>query len=139
LGISVSTTSHKKSFNENAAQALCSEALVMRIISENTSIPLPWAYRYSNTLDKEVGGPYILMDFVEGSNGQDAWFDRSTSPTTLEAQREKILRESTAAMDSLGRSTFKSSGAPDIDESGNLKDNCLLMRVVDVSAPLQKM
>ena len=109
------------------------------MIDELYWVHIPNVYDYSDTLENGIGCPYILMDFMEGINGQDAWFDRSISPSALEVRRERILCEVAAAMHALGRFTFKSAGAPDVDEYGNFNGHCRSMLVVDASASLRKM
>jgi hypothetical protein len=52
-------------FDSSASAAVRSEALIMRLIRRETSIPILEVFAFDTSLDNELGCPYNLMSFVE--------------------------------------------------------------------------
>lgn len=61
---------------EEDAFELRSQALTMNYIRRKTKLPVPEVLAYSNTVNNDLGHPYILMPFIEGT----PVFDSGTSP-----------------------------------------------------------
>jgi len=50
------------------------EALTLEHLNPHVpGIPVPHVYKYSSTFDKEIGLPFILMDWVTGTLLADIW------------------------------------------------------------------
>ena len=134
----VPVTGHTDSFDEGAARSLRSEALKMKLISQETSIPIPKVHHFETSLENEIGCPFILMDCVEGINGQASWFDRTIDSSLLEERRARILRDVANAMQQLGRFTYQCGGSPTYDDNHNFAGIGPL-RVPDHDAELRRM
>ncbi|KAF8904709.1 kinase-like domain-containing protein [Gymnopilus junonius] len=84
----------KESFHDSDAKALKSQALTMRFIKQNTSIPVPDVIHFDTTFDNALGAPFLLITWLEGIPIYSAW--RKTSSfddhTILDERREKMLR-----------------------------------------------
>ncbi|KAI0992956.1 hypothetical protein K3495_g15228 [Podosphaera aphanis] len=108
-------------FDESASAALTSEALTMRFLRANTSIPIPNVYAFDASLDSELGCPFILLEFISGIPLQECWFDesRSISQDVMQARRSRILKDIASAMAQLDRFAFDSGGALIFDDDGS--------------------
>lgn len=93
-----------------AQSALKSQALTMRFIQENTTIPLPKVYAVDANSSNEIGAPFIVMSFVPGSTVASTWFDRF-GPTPLEERRHRTLDTVAEAMSQLQRFHFDKIGS----------------------------
>jgi aminoglycoside phosphotransferase (APT) family kinase protein len=71
------------SSTETTKCSLISQVHTMRFIREKTTIPLPEVYAFDTTSENEIGVPYIVMSFIDGSTVRSMWFDK-TGPTPLE-------------------------------------------------------
>lgn len=69
--LKVPALGHHDAWDESGARALTSEALTMRLLARETTVPLPVMYHYDSSLDNELHCPFILMDFVDGLQCQD--------------------------------------------------------------------
>lgn len=125
-------------FTASAAAALRSEALTMRLIQRETSIPIPCVFAFSSTLDNELGVPYILMEFMPGISLYDCWFDMRISKEERRSRRNNTLQDIARAMAQLSRFSFSTGGALMYDAKGDLI--CPgPMRLVDHQAMLQRL
>ncbi|EEQ32596.1 hypothetical protein McanMca71_004043 [Microsporum canis] len=55
-------------FNASASSALQSEALTMKLIRRETSVPVPDVFEFDATVGNELGVPFILMSFIQGTS-----------------------------------------------------------------------
>lgn len=53
-------------WDSSAARALRSEALTMRMLRQQTSIPIPEVYSFDASLDNDFRCPFILMEYMDG-------------------------------------------------------------------------
>lgn len=125
-------------FDASAAVALRSEALTMRLIRRETSIPIPDVLAFEASLDNALGCPFILMSFIPGISLYDCWFDRSVPTDQLHARRTQALKGIAAAMAQLDRFAFDRGGALVFDEKGD-PTGVGPMRRVDHQAMLDRM
>ena len=72
---------HEKSWTKSLKQALDSEAQTMRLLRQETSIPIPEIHAFDSTLDNELGCPFILMEKVSGRSMYYGWYDDQSSKT----------------------------------------------------------
>ncbi|KAI9827423.1 MAG: hypothetical protein M1819_006964 [Sarea resinae] len=133
--LKVPATGHRDRFDEMAARALTSEALTMRLLKRETTIPCPEVYLWDASLDNELHCPFILMDYVAGIPLYDCWFDRNIPRDLLESRRKQILRDLAKAMVQMNQFAFSKGGAPLFNEDGQLR-SIGPMRNVDVNAML---
>jgi hypothetical protein len=105
-------------WDEIYAQALRSEALTMKLVARETTVPVPKVHHFEPGLENELGCPFILMDYIDGAQCHRAWFDRSADKDVLEQRRHRTLRDLAGAMMQLQRLTFPFGGALKFDEEG---------------------
>ncbi|KAL8919543.1 MAG: hypothetical protein Q9208_006735 [Pyrenodesmia sp. 3 TL-2023] len=101
-----------------SAKALISEALTMKFIYHNSSVPVPRIYSFDSTPDNPVKCPYILMEKVGGKSLYYGWYHKS--PAAKDRFRELALESIAKAMVQLGTFTFSSAGALQLDDEGNI-------------------
>lgn len=135
--LKVPATAYAGGFDSKAARALKSEAMTMRLLKQDTEIPVPEVFSFDATFDNEVQSPFILMEFIRGIPLYECWFDRSCSKDVLEQRRERALRGVAEAMLQLNKYTFHQGGAPVFDQDGNLRIGPL--RSVDMPAMLDQL
>jgi predicted Ser/Thr protein kinase len=125
-------------FDENAARALTSEALVMQLLKRETTIPVPEVYSFDTSFDNCINCPFILMEFMAGIPVYDCWFDKEASEELVEQRRTRTLQDLAAAMVQLNKFTYTLGGEPTFDEDGN-STGIGPLRAVDMSAMLERM
>ena len=108
-------------FTETAKSSLESQALTMRFIRKETTIPLPDVYAVDSKSSNEIGAPYIVMSFIAGSTVSSKWFDK-TGPTPLEERRQRTLDTVAEAMSQLRRFQFDKIGSLQFND-GTSKDS----------------
>ncbi len=106
-------------FDEPAAKALSSEALTMRLLRRETTIPVPEVFAFDATLDNELECPFILMRFIPGMSLYNCWFDKSIPKDIIQARRTRTLEEIAAAMVQLDKFSFDQGGSIVFDEQGH--------------------
>ncbi|KAF2139913.1 uncharacterized protein K452DRAFT_231635 [Aplosporella prunicola CBS 121167] len=109
----------KSSWKAEDAVALRSQALTMRFISQKTDLPIPQLIAYDTTHNNEIGHPYIIMTFLEGSRVCDVWDNEEFSPS-LEMRRLKIIKSLAYTMTSLKNISFDLIGMLHFDSDENL-------------------
>ena len=97
-GLKIPANGHRGCFDRSAAEALKSEALTMQTIQRETTIPLPTVYGFDNTMDNELGCPYMMMEWLQGKPLWEVWFDKKASPARLEQVRIRALQTIAAAI-----------------------------------------
>lgn len=91
-----------------------SEVKTMHFIRKNTTIPIPDIIRFDGTTENEIGWPYFIMEFVEGTPVSRLWFDE-TGKTPLEERRQRILDTIAGAMSQLKDFSFNKIGSLQFD------------------------
>ncbi|KAH8150741.1 uncharacterized protein LAJ45_05437 [Morchella importuna] len=91
-----------------------SEVKTMHFIRRNTTIPIPNIISFDSTTENEVGWPYLMMEFVEGTPVSRLWFDE-TGKTPLEERRHRILDTIASAMSQLKDFSFNKIGSLQFD------------------------
>ncbi|KAH0602458.1 uncharacterized protein H6S33_008797 [Morchella sextelata] len=92
-----------------------SEVKTMRFIRQNTTIPIPDIISFDGTTENEIGWPYFMMEFVEGTPVSRIWFDE-TGKTPLEERRHRILDTLAGAMSQLKDFSFNRIGSLQFDD-----------------------
>lgn len=67
-------------------------ALGLRYMKNNTYLPTPVLYSYDMTMDNEIGAPYTLMSFVEGTTADTIWKGSCNPAGAIENKRQNFLR-----------------------------------------------
>lgn len=109
--IKIPANGHPRCFDFLAAQALRSEALTMRMLKRETSIPVPSVHAFDNSTENDIGCLYILMDFMKGKSLDRVWFGQDCSPAKIERIRARSLQTIAAAIIQLSRYNFSQGGA----------------------------
>ena len=91
-------TGHPDRFDETAARALTSEALTMRLLKRQTTVPVPEVYSFDASFDNDINCPFILMEFIAGIPLYDCWFDKEASKVSVEQRRARTLQDIAAVM-----------------------------------------
>ncbi|KAL1795346.1 hypothetical protein ACET3X_007162 [Alternaria dauci] len=109
------------------AYMLRSEFGTIKLIRERTKCPVPEVIAYSDTLDNDLGAPYILMKACQGRCALDVWYgvdsdgrfdlEKSDRPSAaLASKRSRMLRSLAQAMAELRNLEFDKIGALNFDE-----------------------
>ncbi|EGP92530.1 uncharacterized protein MYCGRDRAFT_107001 [Zymoseptoria tritici IPO323] len=107
-------------WNQTDADLLRATALGMKYIEKTSQLPIPRILSYDATMDNEIGAPYIVMTFLEGTSLSTLWEQQDESPDILEARRQNILQSLARIMCTLATTTFRTAGTlwfPGDDES----------------------
>ena len=118
--LKVPAAGYQGSWDAHAANALRSEALTMRKLSTETSIPVPAVYSFDTSLDNELKCPFILMEYMNGTPLWYGWFNDDSD--SLEAFRTRALESLAAAVVQLKPYTSSKAGTPCFDDDGNITD-----------------
>ncbi|KAI0427747.1 kinase-like domain-containing protein [Xylaria sp. FL1042] len=122
-------------FDASAARSLTSEARTMLVLEKQTTIPVPKVHSVQPGPDNNLGSPYILTDFINGTPLPKVWFDHSAPEDVLESRRMQSLQDLAQAMIQLGQFTFSRSGCPEFDSQGIISGVGPL-RTLDIAASL---
>ncbi|KAL8898807.1 MAG: hypothetical protein Q9207_006520 [Kuettlingeria erythrocarpa] len=99
-------------WDEDSAEALTSEVLTMKLIRNNSSIPVSCIHGFSATTANELDCPYVLMECIKGINLFCGWFYNFSSPTlSQDCFRERAVANIAKAMVQLNIFTFPTAGA----------------------------
>lgn len=101
----------REQFSDADAESLRSEALTMRLLRQETSIPLPEVFAFDNSCDNKVNCPFILMSYVEGEKLSDVWFDKVSRKDIVQARRTRALQNIAASMIQLDKYSFDKGGS----------------------------
>jgi Phosphotransferase enzyme family len=136
--LKVPATGHSDHFDAGAARSLTSEALTMRFLKRETTIPIPEVYHFDASLDNELHVPFILIEYIDGVSCQDMWFNDRISKELLEQHRLRALEDVAKSMLQLGRFAYGRGGQPMFDSEGNLQETVAPIRVLDNAARLKR-
>ena len=126
----------KSRWTKAGASSLESEALTMRHLSRLTLLPIPHVFDHNSTLNNEIGCPYILMEFIDGINGHDVWFDSFSPPEVVEARRENILQSLAKISVEFDDFSFKRCGQLERKDATTFKVSPF--EVIDVNAMIRE-
>ncbi|ESZ89545.1 serine/threonine protein kinase [Sclerotinia borealis F-4128] len=116
--VRILSTGLKGQYTAESSTSLKSDALTMRFIKANTTMPVPEIYDFSATTENDVGAPYILMSFLDGVPVYEVWFDES-GEVPKEIRREQILDTIAEAMSQLKKFHFDQIGSLQFDTNLN--------------------
>ncbi|KAL5334417.1 hypothetical protein BJX70DRAFT_402634 [Aspergillus crustosus] len=125
---------YEGAFDESSARALRNEALTMRLIQRETSIPVPEVYDFKDSTDNELRVPFILMEYIDGRPLGKVWYDKSGPADVADATRTQILRDVATAIVQMNKFGFKGKGAILYDEDGSPTGEVGPYRVLDAEA-----
>ncbi|KAL8817800.1 MAG: hypothetical protein Q9191_008075, partial [Dirinaria sp. TL-2023a] len=118
--LKVPAAGYRGKWDSLAANSLRSEALVMRKLASETTIPLPTVYSFDTSLENQLKCPFILMEYMEGSPLYNGWFNEASD--SLETFRAHALESLASAMVQLRAYTFSKGGTPCFDDDGNVTE-----------------
>jgi len=102
---------HSEGWNTSLAGSLNAEAQTMRLIRQQTTIPVPEVYAFDSTLDNVLGCPFILMEMLPGNPLYEGWFEHGASQVKLERFRARSLQSIAEAISQLDRFEFEEGGS----------------------------
>ena len=97
-------------WTEADARGFRSQVLTIRYIKRHTKLPVPDVIAYSAMCDNELGHPYMLTSFVEGSTMFDKWELYKYESPELEEKRRRMLKSLAHTMAELQRLEFPAGG-----------------------------
>ena len=118
--LKVPASGHSQCWDVPAREALTSEALTMRLIRRQTTIPVPEVFAFDASLENELGCPFILMEFIHGKPLNDVWFTQGVSQPKQEQIRTRALQGIAEAMTQLNSFAFNQGGSLLFDAKGNV-------------------
>lgn len=134
----VPSTGHEAQFDDLAAKAITSEAMTMRLLKRETSIPVPEVYSFDASLDNAVKCPFIMMEDLKGQPLHELWFQPEASQAALERFRNRVLQQLAVVAVQLSAFTYEHSGSLLFDKAGNI-NGIGAAKVVDLAAQYKRM
>lgn len=135
--LKVPATGHPDRFDASDAKALTSEALTMRLIKRETTVPIPEVYSFNASTHNDLGCPFILMEYIEAVPLYEIWFEETSSKAVMEQRRAQILQDLAAAVVQLNQFAYRKGGRLLFDDDGNPK-SVGPMRKLDLSSMLDR-
>ena len=108
-------------FTDKARKCFESQLIVMRLIHDRTTIPVPAIYAFDASQNNKLGTPWIVMSFISGVTLGGGWFDE-TGPTPLEDRRQQSLKSLAAAMSQLHKFQFDKIGCLEFTDGSKESD-----------------
>ena len=105
-------------WTEMAGQRLRTEALTMRFLRRETTIPVPEVFAFDPTCSNKLQCPFILMEFINGTPLQKAWFKGKASQNSVDKFRARVLQDLSKAMVKLRDFRHTLGGTLLYDEEG---------------------
>lgn len=136
--LKIPAAGHSDRFDTAAARSLTSEALTMRYLRCETTIPLPEVYHFDASLENQIHCPFILMEYIDGLPFRDVWFNDKIPKDVLEQHRLRALEDTARSMLQLGRFKFHQGGEPIFDMDGKFADSVSPIRLLDNTAMLRR-
>lgn len=136
--LKIPATGYGDNFHDHEARALKSEALTMRLLQRETTIPLPEVYAFDASTKNELGCSFILMEYIDAIPLRDLWFSDTLSPESREQIRSRALQDLARAMAQLGKFSFRLGGALCFDNERHAT-GVGPMKIVDTQAVLDRM
>ncbi|KAL8965580.1 MAG: hypothetical protein Q9197_006451 [Variospora fuerteventurae] len=103
-----------ENWDEQSARALTSEVMTMKLIYNNSSVPVPRIYGFDVTTANPLKSPYILMERIDGGNLFLGWF-YNKSRAGRGRFRDLVIPNLAKAMVQLNTFTFPAAGALQYD------------------------
>ena len=100
--------------------SLRAEALTMRLLRRETTIPVQEIFAFNDKPDNEFNCAFLLVRFVEGKSLEDVWFDMTAPKEILQRRRTRALRDIAACMVQLERYSFDKGGTLLFDDQDRL-------------------
>ncbi|KAI4086403.1 MAG: hypothetical protein LQ344_007573 [Seirophora lacunosa] len=97
-------------WDEQSARALTSEVMTMKLIYNNSSVPVPRIFGFDVITANPLKSPYILMERIDGDNLFIGWF-YNKSRTGQDRFRESVMVNVAKTMVQLNTFTFAAAGA----------------------------
>ncbi|SPJ82283.1 uncharacterized protein FTOL_09688 [Fusarium torulosum] len=119
LVIRVPATGWGAGMTKTAADALASQAAVMRLVRQKTKAPVPEIYDWDPTNNNEIGAPFICMAFLPGETVSHVWFDQSNGTEAREELRLNILKSLSNIMAQFDSISFDKIGSITAAEDGS--------------------
>ncbi|CAG8098334.1 unnamed protein product [Penicillium olsonii] len=136
--LKVPATGTPDQFSDADAESLRSEALTMRLLRKETTIPLPEVFAFENSCENQLNCPFILISFIEGKKLSDVWFDKTSPKDVVHARRTRSLQDIAASMIQLDKYSFDKGGSLVFDKQDQLYD-IGSMRFTDSAAMLKRL
>ena len=95
-------------------RSLYLDIVTQRFISSRTSIPIPQIHYWSLDSGNILSRPFVIMDFIPGTNLSKLWNDRNW---ITDQKREKIFEQIAGWMTELSALEFDQIGCLDWDEA----------------------
>ncbi|KAF1985636.1 hypothetical protein K402DRAFT_405095 [Aulographum hederae CBS 113979] len=99
-------------WTELDAEVMEVQVQTMRYIGNETGLKMPEVLAWDQTLDNDIGAPYILTSFLEGRMVGEAWadFEAHPDPEEMEAFRLRILKSVATNISALRSLKFNEMG-----------------------------
>ncbi|PGH28244.1 hypothetical protein AJ80_00135 [Polytolypa hystricis UAMH7299] len=91
--------------------ALFDQAMTMRLLKRETTIPVPKTYHFDASCDNQLSCPFILMEYIAGRPLYDVWFDQTITPDLLAIRHSRILQDVAEAVTQLNKYEYSPGGA----------------------------
>ncbi|KAF8508633.1 kinase-like domain-containing protein [Hysterangium stoloniferum] len=120
-------------FSASRARTLHLDIVTQRFISSKTSMPIPRIYDWSLDSHNVLSYPFVIMDFIPGTNLSKLWNDKSW---ITDLKRERIFEQIAGWMTELAALEFDQIGRLDWDGTSGMHrvvpfpDESALMRDV---------
>ena len=103
-----------------AGRRLTAEAMTMRLLRRETTIPIPEIYAFDATFNNELNCPFILMEYINGIPLQTGWFKGKASKDSVDRFRARALQDLSHAMVQLRKFVYNKGGFLLFDREGNV-------------------
>ena len=108
-------------FTDIARKSFESQIMTLRLICNETTIPIPEVYAFDASLNNELGAPWMVTSFLPGSTVAQLWFDEK-GPTPLEERRQRALETIAEAMSQLQKFKFNKIGSLELTDQTSRYD-----------------
>ncbi|MCJ1239872.1 hypothetical protein MMC14_007870 [Varicellaria rhodocarpa] len=102
-------------YTESARKSFESQIMTMRLIHNETTIPVPKVYDFDASQANELRTPWMVISFIPGSTIAGSWFDQD-GPTPLEERRRRALETIAEAMSQLRKFRFWDIGSLELTD-----------------------
>lgn len=115
--IKIPSNGSYEQWDEESSRALTSEVLTMKLLYNNSTLPVPRIHSFDATTANLVKAPFTLMDRIDGTPLYYGWFFSET-PAKQDRLRERAVDEVAKAMVQLNAFTFPKAGALEYNHGG---------------------
>lgn len=96
------------------------EALTMRLLRRETTIPIPEVFDFNPSCDNEFNCAFMLIGFMEGKELAYVWFDMTSPKEVVQRRRTRALQGIAAYMAQLDKYSFDKGGFLLFDDQDRL-------------------